>query len=106
MATGTRTDPDEALWDKARGMLADELGIDPGALVADTDRHYIEVHAPAVAAALLRADDELEGLYDEAHRRLELAFSDALPPRGEHPGHFLIALAAPVVVHAVLEARA
>jgi hypothetical protein len=97
-------DPDEALWDKARSMLAQELGVGPGEVSA-ADRHYIEMHAPAYAADLLREDDELEGLYDEAHRRLVLAFSDALPPR-QDPNHYLIALAAPVVVHAVLQDRA
>jgi hypothetical protein len=51
-------------------------------------------------------DIELERLYDEAHRRLEAAFGDALPKLRQEPSHYLIALAAPVVVHAALEARA
>ncbi len=98
-------DPDLALWDKARGLLAAELGVPPSDIVADVDRHYVEQHAPAYAAMLLHEDDALEALYDEAHQRLALAFADALPKQFE-PSHMLIAMAAPIVVHAALEAGA
>jgi hypothetical protein len=104
MATGTRIDPDEALWDKARGMLADELGELPSQ-VGETDRHYIEQHAPAYAAMLIREDEDLEAMYDEAHQRLLAAFTGTLPPLVLDPLHYLVTLAAPIVVHAALEAR-
>lgn len=99
-------DADEALWDKARAMLADELGVAPGAIVADSDRQYIEQHAAVYAAMLIAEDDELEAIYDTACADIEKALARA----GEFHGHLanvrgLVAALAPVVVHAVLEAR-
>jgi hypothetical protein len=103
-----RIDPDEALWDKARGMLADELNQSgpqrSPAWLPEDERAYVEENAPAYAAALIREDEELEALYDEALLRLCLAFADA-PPPAIILSHHLIYTAAPIVVHAALEAR-
>ena len=97
-------DPDLALWDKARDLLADELGIGAHEVMDSGARMYVENHAPAYAAMLIAEDDELEALYDEAHRSLGSAFDEVLPVSLD-TCHYIAALAAPVVVHAALEAR-
>jgi hypothetical protein len=106
MANTPKIDPDEALWDKARGMLAEEVSNgDPRFAVTDEDaRLWIERHAPAYAASLIREDEDLEAMYDEAHARLAMAFGDSLPHNLDPSSH-IVALAAPIVVHAALEAR-
>jgi hypothetical protein len=98
-------DPDLALWDKARDLLADELGIGAHEVMDSGARMYVENHAPAYAAMLIAEDEELEALYDEAHRRLDLAAANAMSPAVDDAGRRMIALAAPIVVHAALEAR-
>jgi hypothetical protein len=104
MQTQTKIDPDEALWDRARDMLADELGIEARDVMDDGARMYVERHAPAYAAMLIAEDEELEAMYDEAHARLAMAFGDSLPHNLDPSSH-IVALAAPIVVHAALEAR-
>lgn len=104
LANTPKIDPDEALWDKARGLLAEEVGIGARDVMDDGARMYVENHAPAYAAMLIAEDEELEAMYDEAHARLAMAFGDSLPPNLDPSSH-IVALAAPIVVHAALEAR-
>jgi hypothetical protein len=103
----TPNDPDLALWERARGMLAEEIGYvagEPG-FKDEGDRAYIEQHAPAYAAALVAEEEEDEALYDEAHRRLAMAAANTMSTVADDTVRLLLALAAPVVVHAALESR-
>lgn len=106
IANTPKIDPDEALWDRARGLLAEEA-TERAVLLEDAPegvRLYVERHAPAYAAMLIAEDEELEAMYDEAHARLAMAFGDSLPHNLDPSSH-IVALAAPIVVHAALEAR-